>query len=227
MSDYFAPVNIPSIEKFFDDNDKILNQQSFHTQFYQILETSALSSIAKDFFKSIDVTPTFIVIFTWPTGTNTMDTRAIHRDITLDQYGRWQSLRFALNWEINPYTVTEWIWFDMSALPEVFPASGTRPSYLQKLSGLHYGTRMKRGIPAEAVVLERTKFTGPNLVRVDIPHNTAYETIFPMDGQERTSSLESDSWLQGKRAGCSIRFDESNWHSWEECLAAFKSVLAH
>jgi hypothetical protein len=212
MNNYYAPVTLPPAALLFDDYNQILNRQSFP---YYILEPSALSSLATEFFKSLDVQPKFIVVFTHPNSTSPIHERLIHSDITLDNE-QWKTLYCALNWEVNPRTVAEWFWLDMSTVPAVYPPFVNVDLEYQRLNGIHYGVRYQKGIPPTATILENAKLVGPHLVRVDIPHGVAYETEPNCSGDEQS---------QNQRVSVSIRFDESNWNSWEKCLHAFRSIV--
>lgn len=227
MNQYFAPVNIPPVTLLFDKYDQILNRQSFP---YYILEPSALSSLAAEFFKSLHVRPKFIVVFTHPKSTSPMNERIIHSDITLDKHRQWKPLHCALNWEVNPQTVAEWMWFDMSAVPEVWPETIPNEQTFQWLSGVHYGARQQKGFVPESIILEKAKLFGPHLVRVDVPHGVAYETPVRKQSHsfaKKTNSSRSDPWAQNRRASVSIRFEETNWNSWGKCLHAFRSILTN
>jgi len=229
MNQYYASVNIPDPRSLFIDYDQII---SVRAPPYYIYDDSVLSNLAVDFFKSHHLRPKFIVVFNSPhkdlQASSTLANRIVHKDITLDEHGQWKPLRCGLNWEANPSTQCEWHWYDMSVLPEVYPPSIPNDFIFRQLSGIHYGAYQQKGIPPDAILLEKIKITGPTLVRVDVPHGLIYHT--PPKKQsysfaKKTNTLRVDPWAQGRRVGVSIRFDETNWNNWEKCLHAFRSII--
>ena len=209
MNDYYAPVTLPPVEQWFTDYTEIISRR---LPPYYVLDPSVLSDQGVNFFKSMDVSPKFIVIFISKPDASSVSLaqRTVHRDITLDDNNQWQSMRCALNWEVTPSTLTEWHWFDMSSVAEVWPNSIPNDPAFCRLSGIHYGARYQTGITPEARMLAKTCITGPALFRVDVPHGVTYH------------SPNTDS----RRVCISMRFDESNWNSWEKCLHAFRSIIA-
>jgi hypothetical protein len=228
---YFAPVSIPPTEVLFKDLNKLLNFQSSGS--YYTLDPSELSDVAFEFFKSMHVKPKFIAVFNSPyvQSNAAVADRIIHRDITLDESGQWKSIRCALNWELNPRTTSEWFWYDMSALPEFWPPDIPDNPIYQRLSGIHYGARRwRKGASPRAVLLQHARVSTPVLVRVDVPHTVAYQTPMRKESYsfaKNTKSHNRVSLCHGQRISVSMRFEETNWNSWEKCLHAFRSILTN
>jgi hypothetical protein len=91
----------------------------------------------------------------------------------------------------------------MSKLKEVYPGVVV-PNKFKILGGIHYEDRFRLGIPDSAVTLDETLMTydtGPTQVRTNVPHMTVYRSkLLP-------------------RVGVSVRFDESDFDTWEDVTA--------
>jgi hypothetical protein len=146
---------------------------------------------------------------------STPEDRVIHRDITrttgapwdnsnVSDPANWRPMYCGVNWELTD-SECEFSWFDMSALPEHYPNKirdvDTR---LNVLNGVHYGDRFMQGVIPGSRLLQTCIFSGPTLVRTDIPHLVLYRSL------KKTRP----------RMAVSLRFHET-WASWPDALKAF------
>lgn len=140
--------------------------------------------------------PKFVVLFGRNDKDSSLENRVIHTDVSKDETGKWKKLLFGINWEINS-SHNDFVWWDTSACEELWPEDDAlRPL----LNGIHYGKRRTPGIPENAVKAAQTTIDGPTLVRTDVPHITVYHN-------------ETEN-----RLGISVRFDESEFETWDQVL---------
>lgn len=157
-----------------------------------------------DIFSDLKLKPTFVSLFGSVINrkTSSLETRMIHTDIQQQPNLTWKKLLFGINWEIGD-AENIFSWYDMSKLQEIWPGV-VAPTKYQTLSGIHYVKRFNNGIPEGAVKLDETTLTydgGPTLVRTNVPHITLYKSkLLP-------------------RVGVSVRFDESEFDTWEDVTA--------
>jgi hypothetical protein len=160
-----------------------------------------------DIFSDLKLKPQFVSLFGSRNRTSTIDTRMIHTDLQQQPDLRWKKLLFGINWEIGD-AENIFSWYDMSKLPEIYPGVVV-PSKFKTLSGIHYVHRFNNGVPEGAVKLDETTLTydtGPTLVRTNVAHMTLYKSkLLP-------------------RVGVSVRFDESDFDTWED-VTAFMSKI--
>ena len=165
-----------------------------------------------DIFSDLKLKPKFVSLFgsRMNRRASNIDSRMIHTDIQLQQDLTWKKLLFGINWEIGD-AENIFSWWDMNNLTEIYP-SPDNPELSSKhklLSGIHYGQRFKTGIPDNAIKLDETMMnfdTGPTLVRTNIPHITLYKSRFM------------------NRVGVSVRFDESDFGTWEDVTAFMEKI---
>lgn len=158
-------------------------------------------------FSQMNLRPVFVSLFGRNDSTSELDNRMIHTDIKLVGSNKfdaacWKKLLFGINWELE-HSYNVFSWWDMSALPECYPAEDIAKKY-DILNGIHYVKRGNLGIPEGAIKLQETIIDGPTLVRTDVPHMTLYNN--PV----------------GKRVGISVRFDESNFTDWNSVCEFFE-----
>lgn len=160
-----------------------------------------LSDELLNIFETIKLKPTFVSVFGRGDQQSALSNRLIHADLAMNPDGTWRKMLFGINWEIEG-SYNEFSWWDMTRVPEVWPTEQlSENSKYKQLNGIHYGQRGRMGVPDEALVLDRTVIDQPTLVRTEIPHLTLYS---------------SNTY---KRLGISVRFDESNFATWEDVLA--------
>lgn len=168
-----------------------------------------LTDELQEIFRSMGLKPTFVSLFGRNDQDGKLETRMIHADVQLrgqNKFERssWKKLFFGINWELSG-SENMFSWWDMSALKECWPAEelGTKYNYL---NGIHYVKRGNLGIPEGAKKIEETLIEGPTLVRTELPHMTVYKN------NTRT------------RVGVSVRFDESQFDSWEAVTKFFSPI---
>lgn len=173
---------------------------------YKILRPDfILSNEIMEEFKSMGLKTKFVVLFGRNDTSSSLDDRMIHADVCRTDEGIWKKLLFGINWEITG-SYNEFFWWDMSAVPEVWPEEDTPKAIL---NGIHYKSRGFLGIPDRAVKLDQVIIDGPTLVRTDIPHSTVYTN----NGRNRL--------------GLSVRFDESGFENWGQVLEKFRPYELH
>jgi len=166
-----------------------------------------LSDQLLDRFKSIGASVRTVVLFGQrPGSVPVKEQRLIHSDVVNHTGSQWEKITCGINWEFYSYTVTKFHWWNVSALPEVWPG-GELPEYYNKLNSIQYGHRLKRGIEG-ATLLDTVEITHavPTLVRTDVPHSTEWNTITE------------------PRLNISVRFYES-WRNWEEAVQFFQPLF--
>jgi hypothetical protein len=173
---------------------------------YKILRPDfVLSNEIMEEFKSMGLKTKFVVLFGRNDTSSSTDDRMIHADVCRTDEGIWKKLLFGINWEITG-SYNEFFWWDMSAVPEIWPEEDTPKAIL---NGIHYKSRGFLGIPDKAVKLDQAIIDGPTLVRTDVPHSTVYTN----NGRNRL--------------GLSVRFDESGFENWEQVLEKFRPYELH
>lgn len=203
---YFKKLNLPSNPL---KNSKEISQRNI-TAGYNIVLPDVLTDEVLDIFASIALRPKMVVLFGKNTKEVNPDERLIHTDVALDRTleSPWRKLVAGVNWEIEG-SHNDFFWYDMGEIKECWPnevlSSGSKFIYL---NGIHYGERLKMGIPDIAKILDKTTIDGPTLVRTDIPHATLYNNP--------TTT----------RVGVSVRFFEEDFnHSWNNALEKFSSII--
>ena len=153
-----------------------------------------------DKFNEIGLIPQYVFLFGSNRRRSTLTNRMIHTDLHIGKTGEWEKFIFGINWEING-SHNEFYWWDTSSAKEVWPSKNT-PKV--SLNGIHYGHRMKLGVPEGVKKLDQTVIDGPTLIRTNVAHSTEYHN----ENQNRL--------------GITVRFDESNFNNWEEVLEKLK-----
>ena len=197
----FRPVNIPC--NILKDHTSIIQMDAPY--FYNIHDTSILTNEVQELFKSLDITPKFVVAFINTQQSWTVKERVIHSDLSFFN-GKWNPNIASINYELLPVQ-TEMSWWELKDRPPVYPDIPTdnTPFEYRTLNGIHYGTRRFMG-DNNAFLIEKAKVVEPTLIRTDLPH-----------------SLIRNHYSLSKRVAISIRFHES-WNSWEEALEKFKPI---
>jgi hypothetical protein len=177
---------------------------------YDLVEPGeVLTDEIMDIFSDLKLKPKFVTLFGSGANrrTSTVNDRMIHTDIQQLPDLTWKKMLFGINWEIGD-AENIFSWYDMSKLPEVYPGVVV-PSKFRTLGGIHYIRRFNPGIPEGAVTLDQTTLTfgsGPTLVRTNVAHLTVYKSkLLP-------------------RVGVSVRFDESDFDTWEDVTAFMGAI---
>jgi hypothetical protein len=160
-------------------------------------------------FDQLKIKARSVVVFGHkPNTIPTKERRLIHTDVMNKTGTEWNKIVCGINWELYEHTITDFHWWDMSALPEVWPTPLTTPQAYHGLNSIHYGHRLKFGMDPSGILLDTTVITHntPTLVRTNVPHQTAFNTR----GEPRLS--------------LSVRFHET-WDTWEEALEIFKPLI--
>lgn len=180
---------------------------------YSVLEPNRIiTEKGMILFKRINVIPKTVILFSNKLSNADMDRRIIHSDVYIDG-NQWKHYGFGVNFELAD-TVTNFIWWGMDKYPKIYPDidrhRGAEAYYNAPLpiGIVQYQQIGAVGIPDQATRLEEVAFTGPILVRTDIPHSTTYHT----NGN--------------RRIGVSIRFDETTFRSWETVRELFSLYAA-
>lgn len=203
---YFKKLNLPANPL---KNSKEISQRNIIAG-YNIVLPDVLTDEVLDIFSRIGLRPKMVVLFGKNTKEVNPDERLIHTDIALDKTveRQWRKLVAGVNWEIEG-SHNDFFWYDMSDLEECWPEEPAKVMVkFNYLNGIHYGERLKMGIPATAKILDKTTIDGPTLVRTDVPHATLYNnpTTF--------------------RVGVSVRFFEEDFdHQWDNALEKFSSII--
>lgn len=144
----------------------------------------------------------FIVVFKTNNKPGNIERRVVHSDITWQD--GWVKIPFGINWEIGSDVNAQFQWWDVPVSSEKYPVGGTHLiGDFGKLSGIHYGGRIRLGKPLDSSMIEQVGTETPLLVRTDIPHCVVYE------GNDRIS--------------ISVRFKQLL--TWEEAVLKFKELL--
>jgi hypothetical protein len=195
---------------FIYNIDSILNMSN--TAYgYSVLEpNSIITEKGMWLLKQINVIPKDIILFNNGRANADIDTRIIHTDLYNDgESDQWKRYGFGINLELAD-TVTNFVWWRMDRCTSMIPN-------LEAHRQSHYNAPKPvgivryqdiTGIPDNATRLEEVTFTGPVLVRIDVPHSTTYHT----NGN--------------KRVGVGIRFDETTFRSWEVVRKLFLPYAA-
>jgi hypothetical protein len=166
-----------------------------------------LTDEVMDIFSDLKLKPSFVTLFGANNKKSSPPYRMIHTDLQQQADQSWKKLLFGINWEIGD-AENLFSWYDMSKLKEVYPSSMI-PKKFKILGGIHYENRFQLGVPDSAVKLDETLMTfdtGPTLVRTDVPHMTVYRSkLLP-------------------RVGVSVRFDESDFDTWEDVTAFMQQI---
>lgn len=177
---------------------------------YDLVEPGeVLTDEIMDIFSDLKLKPKFVSLFgsMIMQRTSTLETRMIHTDIQQLPNLTWKKMLFGINWEIGD-AENIFSWYDMSKLPEVYPGVVV-PSKFKTLGGIHYIKRFNNGVPEGAVKLDETTLTydtGPTLVRTNVAHLTVYKSkLLP-------------------RVGVSVRFDESDFDTWEDVTTFMAAI---
>lgn len=158
-----------------------------------------------DKFNKIGLSPKYIMLFGSNKKTADLDSRMIHTDLHTDNNQNWKKSIFGINWEILGGR-NEFYWWDMSAMEEVWPQPDDPKTVL---NGIHYSFRFNLGVPKDAIKLDQTFIDGPTLVRTNVPHSTKYHND------------------HHNRLGISVRFDETNFNTWEDVLKKLKPYASN
>ena len=153
-----------------------------------------------DKFNEMGLTPKHIMLFGSNIKTANINDRLIHTDLHMDNTENLKRSIFGINWEILGGR-NEFYWWDIGPLKEVWPTVSNTKTVL---NGIHYGFRYNRGVPNCATKLDQTFIDGPTLVRTNIPHSTEYHND------------------HHNRLGISVRFDETDFNTWEDVLEKLK-----
>ena len=174
---------------------------------YNIYNKQTLSDEVLEEFSKLNLNVKFIAVFSRNDNSSTLKDRLIHADCALSEDRKsWEKLYAGVNWEIHE-NENEFSWWDMSAVKECWPEQIPSPvKKYDSLNGIHYGARLKMGIPEGAVLLEKAVVSGPTLVRTDLPHLVMYKSG-PF-----------------KRVSISVRFDP-DFESWEKAVEIFSPIV--
>jgi hypothetical protein len=208
MNNYYAKINFPNTTTIFKNLDELINFKNVEA--YKVFNSDVLSDSAIKFFKSINVSPAFVVMFDNPNlRTKISDNeRCVHSDIALDKNNKWKYIYCGINWEIYPDTEVIFNWWDMTGAIPVWPLDIPTEDQYKVINGVHYNKRKVTGVPLSAKHLESIHITEPTLIRTDIPHTVSYNST------------------NSPRIGVTLRFEET-WTSWEECLEIFKPIISY
>lgn len=203
---YFKKLNLPNNPL---KNSKEISQRNIIAG-YNIVLPDVLTDEVLGIFSSIGLRPKMVVLFGKNTKEVSTDERLIHTDIALDKTveRQWRKLVAGVNWEIEG-SHNDFFWYDMSGIDECWPEEEAKVMIkFNYLNGIHYGERLKMGIPDTAKILDKATIDGPTLVRTDIPHATLYNNPTT------------------NRVGVSVRFHEEDFdHSWDKALEKFSSII--
>jgi hypothetical protein len=204
---YFKKLDLPANPL---KNSKEVSQRIITAGYAIALPNDVLTNEILDIFKGLGLRPKMVVLFGRGDGTSAPDDRLIHTDIALDKTlpGQWRKLVAGINWEIEG-SFNEFYWYDMTGIKECWPETeATVMIKFNYLNGIHFGERLKLGIPDTAKLLDKTIIDGPTLVRTDIPHATLFNNPTT------------------NRVGVSVRFHEEDFnHSWEGAVDKFTSLI--
>lgn len=204
---YFKKLNLPANPLL---DSKEITRRTITSGYNLALPANVLTSEVLIIFKNIGLRPKMVVLFGRGDRASSTKDRMIHSDVAFDDQvpGSWRKLVAGVNWEIEG-SHNDFYWYDMSGVKECWPTEElTSLSKFNYLNGIHYGERLKLGIPDTAKLLDRTVIDGPTLVRTDIPHATLFNNP--------TTT----------RVGVSVRFHEEDFnHSWEGAVDKFASLI--
>lgn len=204
---YFKKLNLPANPL---KDSKEISQRTINGGYNLALPGDVLTTEILDIFKGLGLRPKMVVLFGRGDNTSSPKDRMIHSDVALDKTvpGQWRRLVAGINWEIEG-SFNEFYWYDMTGIKECWPNEElTDTSKFNYLNGIHFGERLKIGIPETVKLLDQTTIDGPTLVRTDIPHATLFNNS--------TTT----------RVGVSVRFHEEDFnHSWEGAVDKFTSLI--
>ena len=189
--------------------DPLAVSSTFITGGYNIVKPhKVLTDEVMDIFSDLKLKPKFVSLFGGlMRRSSSADTRMIHTDLYQLPDLTWKKILFGINWEIGD-AENIFRWYDMTGIKEIWPLVVVPEKY-QTLSGIHYIDKFKSGIPEGAILLDEVVMTydgGPTLVRTNAPHMTIYKsTLLP-------------------RVGVSVRFDESDFDTWEDVTAFMQQI---
>jgi hypothetical protein len=197
---YYLKLNLPANPLRY--SIEVESQRAIVRGYDLIDPVEILSDEILGIFESMKLQPKFVTIFGRGDKVSSLANRLVHTDLTMNTDGTWRKMLFGVNWEIAPDCYNEFSWWDMTRIPEAWPNEElSENSKFKHLNGIHYGsTRGQMGIPDGAIKLDQTVIDGPTLVRTEIPHLTVYN---------------SPTY---RRLGLSVRFDESNFNSWDDVV---------
>lgn len=202
-----------NVEKFVEHRKKQTGY-SFHFKPEEVLTNEFLNA-----FKSVGVTPGYIVVFS-NSYSGTTENRWVHTDVVSEQDPRtltdlksvrWKFCNCGINFEIfDNENIFNWYKPFRSIRPLLPDIKETTPLHTAWLSGIHYhDVRNIGGVPKEFKLIESTPIRNqPVLLRTDVAHSTTF-------------NMPSNS---SHRMAVSIRFYE-NW-SWEKTVEIFSPLFS-
>lgn len=199
---YYLKLNLPKNPL---KNPAAIEAERVITGGYNLVRPEELlSDQVMDQFAAMDLKPKFVSLFGRNDKSSSIADRLIHADVAMTAAGSWKKLLFGINWEIEDCH-NVFSWYDMTKIRECWPDEElSEHSKYKILNGIHYVHRGHMGVPLGAVKLDETVIDGPTLVRTEVPHLTLYK-----------SNTHT-------RLGISVRFDESDFGSWQDVLDKFK-----
>lgn len=195
---YYLKLNLPANPLRY--SAELESQRTITGGYNLVKPAEILSDEILAIFDAMNLKPRFVSLFGRNDKNSSLADRLIHTDLAMTADGTWRKMLFGINWEIED-SHNEFSWWDMSKIKEAWPDEElSEHSKYKLLNGIHYIARGHMGVPEEAVQLDATIIDCPTLVRTDTPHLTIYKSP------------------THKRLGISVRFDESNFNTWDDVV---------
>lgn len=201
MKNYYT-LDLPT-NPLRDKESTLLQIQSDNTSKPYVMQSKdILDQYVVDKLEESGLEIDFVVVFKTNNKPGNIERRVVHSDITWQD--AWVKVPFGINWEIGSDVKAQFQWWDVPISSEKYPVGGTHMiGDFGKLSGIHYGGRIRLGEPLDSRMIDQVDTVVPLLVRTDIPHCVVYE------GSNRIS--------------ISVRFKQLL--PWEEAVIKFKELL--
>lgn len=173
---------------------------------YNFFEDTAnfLTPELLDQFDSIGLIPTLAVIFSlnYSIRSDQEAKKFVHKDLTWHN-NRWNTVPFAVNWELNSDIHSDIFWYDVSECEHHLPLEN--PTYpWNHLSGIFYqGT----ATVIEHVAIDSKYTCSPILFNTSIPHAVSFSTSAPY------------------RCGLSVRFGIDQISTWNDAVSRFAKFV--
>lgn len=197
----YLKLNLPAnpLKRSFE----IESQRYINAPYDVLSPEETLSDEMLTTFQDMKLEPKNVVLFGRNNKSSTLESRVLHSDLALSADGFWRTLLFGINWEVTG-SENVFSWWDCQDIKQAWPNELLEEdSRFKKLNGIHFIQRGYGGIPPGATKIDETVIDGPTLVRTDVPHMTMYRSAVH------------------NRLGVSVRFNESQFASWNQIVEYF------
>lgn len=182
----------------------------WHTFYEPEIINEVLSKELKECLHSVGLDPSLIVVF-FITKEVTIERSFVHKDCTYID-GKWVSVPFGINFEINPTTVSTTTWWNTEGQKEYYDDNEETRELRKHLMGFRFHENHLRSTPkylkldpVDEVTVEGN--TTPLLFRTDVAHSVLTST------------------KEGVRYNVSIRFNQDKIKTFDEAVERLQPLI--